>query len=116
MDGLVERNKKRDGSCPCESLSESSSRVSTSDASSEESRGKESCSSPAPLGWPIRKSHLETAIKKCEAEKERNSQADEGEGDLKKLDLKISGFDCLFNLKCHGNTSNDVVCSTIILL
>ncbi|XP_019156852.1 PREDICTED: rop guanine nucleotide exchange factor 5-like [Ipomoea nil] len=82
MDGLVERKKKRDGSCPCESLSESSSRVSISDASSE------SCSSPAPLGWPI---PVTTGIKKlCEAQKERKSQeADEG------VDSKISEFDMM---------------------
>nr|GMD50882.1 rop guanine nucleotide exchange factor 5-like [Ipomoea batatas] len=88
MDGLVEGNKKRNGSCPCESLSESSSRVSISDASSE------SCSSPAPLVWPV---PVTTGIKKlCEAEKERKSQeVDEGEGDLRKLDSKISEFDMM---------------------
>ncbi|MCD7453826.1 Rop guanine nucleotide exchange factor 5 [Datura stramonium] len=57
MGSIAEKRKEENGSLSYSVSSTSSSRCS-SETSSDESKGKDCCSSPAPLGWPIRKARI----------------------------------------------------------
>lgn len=57
MENIAEKSKEENGSLSDSVSSMSSSRCS-SDTFSDESKGKDCCSSPAPLGWPIRKAQM----------------------------------------------------------
>ncbi|CAL5363716.1 hypothetical protein CsSME_00000880 [Camellia sinensis var. sinensis] len=77
-----------------ESLTDSTtcSRRSSSDASTDEAKGKE-CSSPAPLGWPIRKAHVSNCSISDASEVEPKSHLDDSK--VKKLGSKISEVDMM---------------------
>lgn len=92
MESIAEKSKKQNGLSGSESLSDSlskgssSSSTSSSRSSSDESKvGKDCCSSPAPLGWPILKVQMTKSSSKDAAQDVRNSTVSE-------LDSKISGL------------------------
>nr|XP_016439336.1 PREDICTED: rop guanine nucleotide exchange factor 5-like [Nicotiana tabacum] len=90
MESIAEKSKKQNGLSGSESLSDSlskgssSSSTSSSRSSSDESKvGKDCCSSPAPLGWPILKAQMTKSSPKDAARDVHNSAFNE-------LDSKIS--------------------------
>lgn len=92
MESIAEKSKKQNGLSGSESLSDSlskgssSSSTSSSRSSSDESKvGKDCCSSPAPLGWPILKAQMTKSSPKDAARDVHNSAFNE-------LDSKISGL------------------------
>lgn len=86
MENSGEKSVKKDG-FEFESLE---SRITSSNSSNSVTFLKESCSSPAPLGWPIRKAQL---MSKCSdvSEDKLKTQFD-GESKIKKLGTKVSGI------------------------
>ncbi|PSR93155.1 Rop guanine nucleotide exchange factor like [Actinidia chinensis var. chinensis] len=98
MESSAEKSKRKGG---FESLTDSaaesresstSSSRSSSGASIGEVKGKE-CSSPAPLGWPIRKAHAHKSSIRDVSEGERNSHSHDSK--LKNLGSKSSEIDMM---------------------
>ena len=92
MESSAEKSKRKDGfgsltdSAAESRESSTSSSRSSSGASIGEVKGKE-CSSPAPVGWPIRKAHAPKSSIRDVSEGECNSH----DSKLKNLGSKISG-------------------------
>ncbi|XP_052198197.1 rop guanine nucleotide exchange factor 5 [Diospyros lotus] len=98
MEISAEKSKKQDGTesftdsaGDCRDTSTCSSR-SSSDASADEAKAKP-CSSPAPLGWPIRKAHLSKSSASDVSGGEAKSHLDDSR--LKKLGSEISEVDMM---------------------
>ncbi|RAL51267.1 hypothetical protein DM860_010769 [Cuscuta australis] len=93
-------SKRREDSDMSESLIDSSSRGSSySESSSDESRRKESCSSPSPFGWPIRNAQSARCSRKGGAEKQMQALMDQNEhgddSELKKLHSKTTEMEMM---------------------